>query len=121
MNIQKELIGPVNKSKTVTEQLIFFLHGWGSDGNDLIQISNLWEKEIIKTTFYAPHGPSPCAQNPSGRQWFDILTEDNEKMYKELDHSFSLLDKYIDEQLTKYKLGKEVNSHETASWFRYYG
>ena len=49
MNSQKELIGPVNKSKTETEQLIFFLHGWGSDGNDLIQISNLWEKEINKT------------------------------------------------------------------------
>ena len=107
MNSQKELLGPVNKSKTATEQLIFFLHGWGSDGNDLIQISNLWENEINKTAFYAPHGPSPCPQNPSGRQWFDILTEDNEKMYKELDHSFSLLDKYIDEQLRKYKLGKE--------------
>ena len=46
MNSQKELLGPVNKSKTETEQLIFFLHGWGSDGNDLIQISNLWENEI---------------------------------------------------------------------------
>ena len=74
---QIELKGPVNESDNKTKQLIFFLHGWGSDGNDLIQISKLWKKEIDKTTFIAPHGPEPCAQNPSGRQWFDILSENN--------------------------------------------
>ena len=34
-----------NKSQLITtEKTIFFIHGWGSDGNDLIQISHLWEK-----------------------------------------------------------------------------
>ncbi len=104
---QIELKGPVNESDNKTKQLIFFLHGWGSDGNDLIQISKLWKSEIDKTTFIAPHGPEPCAQNPSGRQWFDILSENNVKMQQELEKSFSLLDKYIDDQLNKYSLGKE--------------
>ena len=85
---QIELQGPVNESNNQTEQLIFFLHGWGSDGNDLIQISHHWKKEIHKTTFIAPNGPDSCPQNPSGRQWFDILTENNIKMYQELQSSF---------------------------------
>jgi phospholipase/carboxylesterase len=104
---QIELQGPVNESNNETEQLIFFLHGWGSDGNDLIQISHHWKKEIHKTTFIAPNGPDSCPQNPSGRQWFDILTENNIKMHQELQSSFSLLDKYIDNQLNRYNLGKE--------------
>ena len=104
---QIELQGPVNESNNETEQLIFFLHGWGSDGNDLIQISHHWKKEIHKTTFIAPNGPDSCPQNPSGRQWFDILTENNIKMYQELQSSFDLLDKYIDNQLNRYNLGKE--------------
>ena len=102
-----KLQGPVNESNNETKQLIFFLHGWGSDGNDLIQISHLWKKEIRQTTFIAPHGPETCAQNPSGRQWFDILSENNMKMQQELQNSFSLLDQYINDQLSKYNLGKE--------------
>ena len=104
---QTELQGPTNESNSETEQLVFFLHGWGSDGNDLIQISHHWKKEIHKTTFIAPNGPDSCPQNPNGRQWFDILTENNIKMHQELQSSFSLLDKYIDNQLNRYNLGKE--------------
>ena len=46
MNNEIQLKGPINENSFATEQLIFFLHGWGSDGNDLIQISHIWEKEI---------------------------------------------------------------------------
>ncbi len=102
-----ELKGPIRETNSSSENLIIFLHGWGSDGNDLIQIAHLWEKVMSNTTFLAPDGPEPCPQNPSGRQWFDILTDDNEKMYQGLKSSFELLDKYIDAQLNKYKLGKE--------------
>ena len=102
-----ELKGPIRETNSSSENLIIFLHGWGSDGNDLIQIAHLWEKVMSNTTFLAPDGPEPCPQNPSGRQWFDILTDDNEKMYQGLKSSFELLDKYIDAQSNKYKLGKE--------------
>ena len=107
MNNEIQLKGPINESSFATEQLIFFLHGWGSDGNDLIQISHVWEKEIKNTTFLAPNGPEVCSQNPNGREWFDILVEDSERMHQGLENSFFLLDKYIDDQLNRYKLGKE--------------
>ena len=85
-----ELKGPIRETNSSSENLIIFLHGWGSDGNDLIQIAHLWEKVMSNTTFLAPDGPEPCPQNPSGRQWFDILTDDNEKMYQGLKSSFEL-------------------------------
>ena len=33
-----------------------------SDGNDLIQISPLWRKEIHNVAFLAPNGPEACPQ-----------------------------------------------------------
>ena len=96
MNNQTELSGPINHSDNKVENLIFFLHGWGSDGNDLIQISPLWKKEIHNVAFLAPNGPEACSQNPTGKQWFDILSENTEEMFQGLCNSFSLLDRYID-------------------------
>ena len=107
MNTQTELNGEVVEATSLSKQLIFFLHGWGSDGNDLIQIAHIWKKEIENTTYFAPNGPEVCPQNPSGRQWFDIMIDDKERMHDGLENSFSLLNNYINHQLNKYKLGKE--------------
>ena len=109
MNNQTELSGPINQSVNKVENLIFFLHGWGSDGNDLIQISHLWKKEIHNVTFLAPNGPETCPQNPNGKQWFDILSENTEEMFQGLCNSFSLLDKYIDNQLSNLNLEKKTS------------
>ena len=61
-------------SEIKTKYLVFFLHGWGSDGNDLIQLAQYWKKDLKEMTFLAPNAPSECSANPSGRQWFDIIT-----------------------------------------------
>ena len=45
-----ELNGPINQANDMPKQLVFFLHGWGSDGNDLIQISHHWKNEMPNTT-----------------------------------------------------------------------
>ena len=101
------LKGPINQSTDRTNQLVFFLHGWGSDGNDLIQISQYWKQNLNNTTFLAPNGPEECTGNPSGKQWFNILTENTDELYKGLENSFLLLEKYINHQLQVYKLGKK--------------
>ena len=86
-----KLTGPINKSNTVTKQLVFFLHGWGSDGNDLIQIANYWKSELTETSFLAPNGPEECLGNPGGRQWFNILTEDKKIQHLGLQNSYEIL------------------------------
>ena len=60
------------KSGTV-KQLIVFLHGWGSNGDDLIQLSPFFANEFSDTLFLSPNGPEECPQNPfGGRQWFGL-------------------------------------------------
>ena len=39
-NIRK-LTGPIIDKGKDTKFLVFFLHGWGSDGNDLIKIGEI--------------------------------------------------------------------------------
>ena len=107
MNTQKVLEGPINPSINLTKKLVFFLHGWGSDGNDLMQISYHWKNKLNNISFFAPNGPELCSENPNGKQWFNILTEDTKELNQGLKNSFILLDKYIDFQLKNYELSKD--------------
>ena len=53
---EKKLSGPINQSVNQTNNLVFLLHGWGSNGNDLIQLSYHWKSNLDSITFIAPNG-----------------------------------------------------------------
>jgi len=107
MNEKINLSGPINQSISKTNKLIFLLHGWGSDGNDLIQLSYHWKNKLESITFIAPNGPNICEGNPNGRQWFNILTQNSAEIDQGLEKSFILLNEYIDINLNNFNLGKE--------------
>ncbi|MDR3474852.1 MAG: prolyl oligopeptidase family serine peptidase [Devosia sp.] len=48
------------------------LHGYGSDGNDLIGLASYWRELLPGAMFVAPNAPEPCRDNPAGYQWFPI-------------------------------------------------
>ncbi len=52
--------------------LVVLLHGYGSDGNDLIGLARCWHEAMPDTAFVAPHGPEPCELAPMGYQWFSL-------------------------------------------------
>ena len=56
------------------KRLVVFLHGYGADGNDLIDIGRAWQGLLPDTAFVSPHAPEPCGQAPIGRQWFPLFT-----------------------------------------------
>ena len=56
------------------KHLVVFLHGYGADGNDLIDIGRAWQGQLPDTAFVSPHAPEPCGQAPTGRQWFPLFT-----------------------------------------------
>ena len=101
-----KLNGPIVTSEIKTKYLVFFLHGWGSDGNDLIQLAQYWKKDLKEMTFLAPNAPSECSANPSGRQWFDINTEITSQSIKELHSSYEMLNNYINSHLEINNLNK---------------
>ncbi len=107
MTNMRKLTGPIIDRGSSTKFLVFFLHGWGSDGNDLIQIGEIWKSKLPDTTFIAPDGPEVCVGNPHGRQWFDILSNDDAEALKGLHQSYLDLKSFIDIHLKKYKLADD--------------
>ena len=107
MTNTRKLTGPIIDKGSSTKFLVFFLHGWGSDGNDLIQIGEIWKSKLLNTTFIAPNGPEVCGGNPHGRQWFDILSNNDVEALKGLHQSYLYLKSFIGTYLKKYKLADD--------------
>ena len=65
-----DLDGPRLEPRTgVAKQLVVFLHGYGADGNDLIDIGRAWQQLLPDAAFVSPHAPRPCGQAPVRRMW----------------------------------------------------
>ena len=56
-------------------QAVVLLHGYGSDGNDLIALAPHWQGILPDAVFISPHAPERCRQFGAGYQWFDISFE----------------------------------------------
>ncbi len=75
-----ELDGPrLEPPSGQAKRLVVFLHGYGADGNDLIDIGRAWQGLLPDTAFVSPHAPEPCGQAPTGRQWFPLFTRAPER------------------------------------------
>ena len=48
-----------------TSQLVVFLHGYGADGNDLIELGRQWRALMPEAAFVSPHAP----ERAPGRRW----------------------------------------------------
>ena len=55
-----------------TSQLVVFLHGFGADGADLIELGRQWRALLPEAAFVSPHAPERCPASPMGRQWFAL-------------------------------------------------
>ena len=57
------------------KQAVVLLHGYGSDGADLIGLAPHWQGVLPDAVFISPNAPEQCRQLASGFQWFDIAFE----------------------------------------------
>ena len=69
-----KLSGPMllPKSGAQPTMAVVLLHGYGSDGNDLIGLAPYWQDLLPEALFVAPNAPEPCQMIESGYQWFDV-------------------------------------------------
>lgn len=51
---------------------VVFLHGYGANGADLIDLATPLAPHLPGTAFFAPDAPEPCGMAPQGLQWFAI-------------------------------------------------
>lgn len=69
-----KLSGPMLPAASggLPKQAVVLLHGYGSDGNDLIGLAPHWQSVLPDAVFISPNAPEPCRQFGAGFQWFDI-------------------------------------------------
>jgi phospholipase/carboxylesterase len=82
-------------------QLVVFLHGYGADGADLIEIGRQWRAFLPDADFVAPHAPERCAASPMGRQWFPLTMRDTEERWRGCVAARPTLDAFLDAELAK--------------------
>lgn len=100
-----ELDGPrLNPRSGAAQQLVVFLHGYGADGNDLIDIGRAWQQYLPQAAFASPHAPEPCGQAPVGRQWFPLTMRDPNERWTGVNKAAPLLERFLDSELGRHKL-----------------
>jgi phospholipase/carboxylesterase len=100
-----QLDGPRLEPKSgPARQLVVFLHGYGADGNDLIEIGRAWQGLLPHAAFVSPHAPEPCGQAPVGRQWFPLTMRDPNERWVGANKAAPVLDRFLDEELKRRNL-----------------
>jgi phospholipase/carboxylesterase len=96
----KHLTGPVQRTKMdcPPEQLFFFLHGWGADGQNLLDIALSLSHDFPKAEFHLPNAPYACEANTQGYQWFSLSDESPEALLSEVEAVSAIVEKYIREK-----------------------
>ncbi len=99
------LDGPRVAPKSGTaRRLVVFLHGYGADGNDLIELGRQWRAFMPDTAFVAPHAPEICSMSPSGRQWFALTMRDPDERWSGVVKARPALDAFLDAELARHAL-----------------
>jgi phospholipase/carboxylesterase len=100
-----ELDGPRLAPRSgAARQLVVFLHGYGADGNDLIEIGRAWQPYLPQAAFASPHAPEPCAGAPSGRQWFGLTFRDPNERWRGVNKAAPGLERFLDAELARHQL-----------------
>jgi phospholipase/carboxylesterase len=82
MMIDGPRMPPASRAKP--KQLIVLLHGYGSNGEDLISLAPYWAKTLPDAQFVSPNAPEPVPGYPGGYQWFPITKLDPRLMERAL-------------------------------------
>jgi phospholipase/carboxylesterase len=85
-------------------QLVVFVHGYGADGNDLIEIGRAWAELLPQAAFVSPHAPHPCGQAPMGREWFPLTFRSPTERWDGCNTAAPGLDAFLDAELARHKL-----------------
>lgn len=88
------------------DRLVVLVHGYGSDGNDLIALGRHWQQLLPSAAFVAPNGPQRCDGNPPGYQWFALGASGPTEaaMTQGVDEAAPALNDFIDGELASHKL-----------------
>ena len=83
---------------------VILFHGYGGNGKDISMLTLNWKRFLKNTIFLCPDAHEPCKINPSGFQWFDLSSEDQDQILNESIKAEKIIKKYIEEIKLEFKL-----------------
>lgn len=83
------------------DSLVVLLHGYGSNGADLISLAPYWAKALPGALFVSPNAIEPVPQAPGGYQWFPISNLDPALMEAGAKSAAQSVDRFVDRELEK--------------------
>jgi phospholipase/carboxylesterase len=101
-----ELSGPrlAPKSGRPARQLVVFVHGYGAQGHDLIDIGRAWANFLPDAAFVSPHAPEPLEGASTGRQWFRLTYRDPAERWRGVNTAAPALHRFLDVELERCNL-----------------
>ncbi|HEY5071180.1 MAG TPA: dienelactone hydrolase family protein [Caulobacteraceae bacterium] len=87
--------------------LVILLHGYGSNGADLIGLAPYWRGALPHTAFLAPNAPEPCPGAPGGFQWWGLSSLDRGARAAGAARAAPVVDAFIDAELARNGLGED--------------
>jgi phospholipase/carboxylesterase len=90
-------------SGTSARSLVILLHGYGSNGEDLISLAPHWAPALPTTAFVAPNAPEPCPGAPGGFQWWGLT---GGARAEGAARAAPVLDAFVDAELTRHRLSE---------------
>jgi phospholipase/carboxylesterase len=84
--------------------LVILLHGYGSNGADLMGLVPYWCASLPDTVFMAPNAPENCPGAPDGYQWWSLNDLGRESRAAGVRQAAPLVNAFIDMHRTRYDL-----------------
>ncbi len=88
-------------------QIVLLLHGYGSNGADLLSLAPLWQRDLPDALFVSPNAPERCPGAPGGYQWWDLRTLTRDAIAAGAASATPVLDAHIDALLAEHGLADD--------------
>ena len=88
------------------KQIVVLLHGYGSNGADLISLAPHWQGELPDALFLAPNAPQRLNNLATGYQWWPLLAFTPQALAFGAASAAPAIDTFIDRKLSQYGLNE---------------
>lgn len=87
------------------QKIVVLLHGYGSNGDDLIEIAKIWQPNLPNTAFFSPNAIEKSEVNPfGGYQWFGLNDFNPTNIRAGLDKAKPHINRFLKSLLAEYRL-----------------
>lgn len=86
------------------QSMVILLHGYGSNGDDLMGLVPYWRASLPDTVFLSPNAPEACPGAPGGYQWWSLTDLGRESRAAGVRQAAPLVNAFIDMHRAAYDL-----------------